>query len=206
MLKPSPSTYPAPFKRYIDQVPDEELFTAFKNQLPAIKEFLTSISEEKSLYAYAEGKWTLREVLQHIIDGERVFTYRALCFARKESASLPSFEENEYAANSNANSRTWQSLADELLAVRKTTEMLFESFTEEALNSSGIGAPSITPISSPSLPRARVILDTTVSVSKSGASATRTLVPSNGSTIRDRIVESAPPTPTVGKGPRKPRL
>ena len=138
MLKPSPSTYPGAFKRYIDQVPDEELFTAFKKQLPAIKEFLTSISEEKSLYAYAEGKWTLREVLQHIIDGERVFTYRALCFARKEQASLPSFEENEYAANSNANSRTWQSLADEFLAVRKTTEMLFESFTEEALNNSGI--------------------------------------------------------------------
>ncbi len=138
MLKPSPTTYPAYFQRYINQVPEEELFTAFKNQLPAVKEFIASVSEEHSLYAYAEGKWTLKEVLQHIIDAERIFAYRALCFARKDSTSLPSFEENEYAANSNANSRTWQSLADEFLAVRKTTEMLFESFTEEALQAVGV--------------------------------------------------------------------
>lgn len=147
MLKPSPSTYPGYFKRYVDQVPEEELFTAFKNQLPAIKEFLASVSEEKSLYAYAEGKWTLKEVLQHIIDAERVFAYRALCFARKEAASLPSFDENIYAENSNANGRAWQSMADEFLAVRKTTEMLFESFTEEALNTSGIANNNPTSVS-----------------------------------------------------------
>jgi hypothetical protein len=138
MLKPSPTAYHAAFQRYVDQVPEEKLFTAFKNQLPAINEFIASVSEEHSLYAYAEGKWTLKEMLQHIIDGERVFAYRALCIARKDTTSLPGFEENEYAANSNANNRTWQSLADEFLAVRKTTEMLFESFTEEALQAIGV--------------------------------------------------------------------
>lgn len=138
MPKPSPSTYPAYFQRYIDQVPEEDLSTAFRQQDAAIRQFLDGITEEHSLYAYAEGKWTLREMLQHMIDAERIFCYRALCFARKDTTSLPSFEENDYADNSNANSRTWKSMSDELLAVRKATIMLFDSFTEEALQSSGI--------------------------------------------------------------------
>jgi len=138
MLKPSPSTYPVHFQKYVDQVADNDLFQGFKDQLPVIKEFLSSVTEERSLYAYAEGKWTLKEVLQHIIDAERIFNYRALAFARKDENSLPSFEENSYADNSNANLRSWQSMSDEFLAVRQTTEMLYESFTGDALQASGI--------------------------------------------------------------------
>ena len=138
MPKPDPSTYPIYFKKYIDLVPEEELLTAIGNQLPVIKEFLLSITEEKSMYAYTEGKWTLKELLQHIIDTERIFNYRALCFARKEQASLPGFEENDYAANSSSNERTWQSLSEEFLTVREGTLLLFKSFTGEALSSSGI--------------------------------------------------------------------
>jgi len=138
MPKPSPSTYPAYFKNYVDQVPEEDLTTAFSNQLPVIKSLLNSITEEKSLYAYDTGKWTLKELLQHMIDTERIFNYRALAIARKETASLPGFYENTYAENSNANSRSWQSMADEFLAVRKTTEYLYESFNPEALDASGI--------------------------------------------------------------------
>ena len=89
------------------------------------------------MHAYAEGKWTIKEVLQHLIDTERIFNYRAVCFARKEAASLPGFEENDYAANSNANSRTWQSLVGEFLAVRLGTEMMYNSFTEEMLSTAG---------------------------------------------------------------------
>ncbi len=138
MPKPLPDTYPAYFKQYVDKVPEEDLATAFSNQLPVIRELLNSISEEKSAYAYDTGKWTLKELLQHMIDTERIFNYRALCFARKEAASLPGFEENDYAANSNANSRSWQSLVDEFLAVRHSTEFLYASFTEDALASSGL--------------------------------------------------------------------
>lgn len=138
MPKPSPSTYPAYFKNYVDQVSEEDLTTAFSNQLPVIKSLLNSITEEKSTYAYDTGKWTLKELLQHMIDTERIFNYRALCIARKETASLPGFDENTYAQNSNANSRSWQSMADEFLAVRKTTEYLFESFSQQALDASGI--------------------------------------------------------------------
>jgi hypothetical protein len=137
MPKPSPSSHPAYFQRYIDQVPEEDLHDAFRNQFPVMKAFLDSISEEQAVYAYAAGKWTLKEVLQHITDTERIFNYRALCMARNEQASLPGFDENEYAAQSFANSRTWKSLAEELLAVRHATELLFGSFNPEALDRTG---------------------------------------------------------------------
>jgi DinB superfamily len=138
MSKPSVETYPVYFQRYVDQVPEDELSEAFKNQLPLIKEFFSGISEEKSFYAYDEGKWTLKELLQHMIDTERIFNYRALCFARLEKASLPSFEEDDYAANSYANRRSWQEMVDEFFAVRQATELLFKSFTPAMLDHSGI--------------------------------------------------------------------
>ena len=137
MPKPSPANYPSYFQRYISLVPEEDLQTAFKNQLPIISGFLQSITEEKSNHTYAPGKWTIKELLQHMTDTERIFAYRSLCFARKEQASLPGFDENEYAANSNANIRSWKDLTDEFLLVRKTTEILFSSFTEAALLNSG---------------------------------------------------------------------
>ncbi len=138
MSKPSPATYPAYFKRYVDQVPEDDLSTAFQNQLPEIKQLLTSITEDRSMHRYDTGKWTLKEVLQHIIDTERIFNYRALCFARQETASLPGFDENSYAASSNANERKWEDMLEEFLAVRRSTEILFKSFSADVLDRSGI--------------------------------------------------------------------
>jgi hypothetical protein len=148
MPKPSPTAHPSYFQRYIDLVPEEDLPTAFRQQSLAVTKFLYTINEEKSGHSYAPGKWTIKEMMQHLIDAERIFAYRALCFARKEQASLPSFEENDYAANSNANLRHWKDLADEFLLVRRSTEMLFHSFTEEALNSSGVANNNPTSASS----------------------------------------------------------
>ena len=137
MSKPLPANYPGHFKRYIDLVPETESLSAILNQGLEIMPFLSAISEEKSMYAYAEGKWTIKELLQHIIDAERIFTYRALCIARGEKENLPGFEENDYAANSFANNRRWDSLVKEFLTVRQSTELLFKSFTEEMLDSLG---------------------------------------------------------------------
>lgn len=137
MSKPSPSTYLSYFSRYIDQVPEEDLMTAFKNQTAGIEKFLRSISEEKSMYAYAEGKWTIKEMLQHIIDTEHIFNYRALCFARGEQAGLPGFEENDYAANSYANNRKWADLIEDFAAVRKATEIMYGSFNEAVMDNAG---------------------------------------------------------------------
>jgi DinB superfamily len=137
MTKPPATTYPEYFQRYIDQVKEDDLKIAFKNQMPSAEIFFQSISEEFSKRKYAADKWTIKEVLQHIIDAERVFSYRAMCFARKEQHILPSFDENGYALNSNANLRSWNNLIEEFVSVRKSTEYLYNSFTDDALNSIG---------------------------------------------------------------------
>jgi hypothetical protein len=137
MPKPNVADYPEYFGKYINQVDEEDLTDGFKNQFSKIDKFLRSIDEEKANYAYAPSKWTLKELLQHIIDTERVFDYRALCFARNEKLSLPSFDENLYADNSNANARTWKNLSDEFINVRRSTQDLFKSFSDEMLQQKG---------------------------------------------------------------------
>ncbi len=134
---PKPAAHQGYFQRYIDMVGENDLTTAFANQAVHIEPFLSTISEEQSAYAYAAGKWTIKEMLQHIIDTERIFCYRALCFARGEQANLPGFDENEFANKSFANSRQWASLVEEFISVRKSTEALFKSFSNESLSVSG---------------------------------------------------------------------
>lgn len=138
MAKPAPETYPPYFRKYVDLVPEDDLIAGFKNQQPVIEALLHSISEEKSTYAYEPGKWTLKELLLHMTDAERIFNFRALCIARGETASLPGFDEDLYASNSNAGERSWQNLVDEFLAVRKSTQYLYESFSEAVRGRSGI--------------------------------------------------------------------
>lgn len=138
MPKPTQGTFPAPFENYVNQVKEDNLQEAFKKQQDIIDNFFYSIPEEKTNSGYAEGKWTLKELLQHMIDTERIFNYRALSFARKESASLPGFEENDYAANSNAACRSWKDLCDEMKALRISTNFLYKSFSAEMLNNAGL--------------------------------------------------------------------
>ena len=133
----SSTNQPGYFQRYIDQVKEKQLDSAFIQQSKEIKLLLPSISEDKSMYCYAAAKWSLREILQHLIDSERIFSYRAVCFARKEIAILPGFDENDYALESNANIRSWESLTAEFVAVRKSTLFLFDSFTSAMLDTKG---------------------------------------------------------------------
>jgi hypothetical protein len=137
MIKPSTQSYPEYFQKYIDQVKEKTLKAAFENQMPAAEAFFQTITEDFSTRKYAEDKWTIKELLQHLIDAERVFNYRAMCFARKEQQALPSFDENIYVRNSNANSRAWNGLIHEFATVRKGTEFLYNSFSDEALNETG---------------------------------------------------------------------
>lgn len=137
MPKPTHHYLPAYFQKYVDLVAEDNWFDALQNQLPVMESFLNSIDEHKSNYAYAEGKWTIKELVQHVIDTERIFNYRALCFARKETVSLPGFDENYYATNSLANERQWIDLVNEFIMVRKSTVILFKSFTASALQFKG---------------------------------------------------------------------
>lgn len=130
-------TYPDYFYKYIRLVENENLNDALKKQLDDAAQFFNSIPQEKYLYKYAEGKWSVKEVLQHIIDTERVFSYRSFVFARKDPNTFPSFDENEYAKNSNADNRKWEDLISEFIAVRNSTAYLFKSFSEEQLMQAG---------------------------------------------------------------------
>ena len=123
---------------YTDLVQQNNLTDAFEQENKILESFLRAVPEDKSEYRYAPGKWSVKEVLQHCMDAERVFAYRALCIARKEKVSLPSFEENDYAEYSEADRRDLQSLVDEFLVVRKSTELLFASFTDQMLLTVGI--------------------------------------------------------------------
>ena len=137
MPKPKIADYPEYFGRYINQVPEEDLTEAFQNQSRIFPKLLTSITEVKANHAYAEGKWSIKELVQHLIDAERIFNYRALAIARKETVSLPSFDENSYAANSGGNARDWRSIVNEYLNLRASTQDLYNSFNEEMLAQKG---------------------------------------------------------------------
>ena len=132
-----PAVYKNYFENYTSLVMEKVVLSALNNQAKTLTDFFNSISDEKAMYAYAVGKWTMKEMLQHMIDTERIFSYRALAIARKETVTLPGFDENIYATNSLANRRTWAELAHEMKIVRESTILLFKSFTEEMLQNSG---------------------------------------------------------------------
>lgn len=137
MARPIEGTFPPFFSTYTNKVKEDDVAAAFTNQQQLVDTFFDAIPAGKEDFAYAPGKWTLKEMLQHIIDTERIFAYRALCIARHEKQSLPGFDENEYASNSHATARSWQSLLAEFKLVRKTTEILFDSFSPETLQQAG---------------------------------------------------------------------
>jgi uncharacterized damage-inducible protein DinB len=125
------------FQRYINVLKEEDVIKAIRQNSRQFKKFLGKIPKKKVDYAYAEGKWTIKELLQHVIDAERVFTYRAVTFSRKDGTPLPGFDENNWAANAQTAHRSWLDLVKEFKALRKATECLFESFTEDQLLATG---------------------------------------------------------------------
>ncbi|HEX2534251.1 MAG TPA: DinB family protein [Chitinophagaceae bacterium] len=125
------------FHNYMRMVGTEDLAEALRIHEEALSSFLTSLPAEKWDYRYAEGKWTIRELVQHIIDAERIFAYRALCIARNDQTAFPPFEENDYVVYSEANRRSAEELLAELLVVQRSTILLFRSFSEEQLERNG---------------------------------------------------------------------
>lgn len=126
------------YHKYIRQVQAPDLETALEVHATSLPALLGALPDEHWSYRYAPGKWSIREVVQHIIDTERIFCYRALCFTRGESASLPGFNENLYANQSRADQRSKESLLEEFDTVQKGTRFLFQSFDPAHLDASGI--------------------------------------------------------------------
>jgi uncharacterized damage-inducible protein DinB len=104
--------------------------------------FLKSISKEKLDYRYAEGKWTIKEIVQHLMDAERVFAYRALRIAREDKTPLPGFEQDDYILPSQANSRTMEDILNEYNAIRSSTVALFDTFSNKMLMALGTASNS----------------------------------------------------------------
>jgi len=121
------------FLKYIEKADDVEVYKSIRNNTKAFKKMLKDIPRKKINYAYDEGKWTIKELLQHIIDAERVFAYRALTMARQDATPLPGFDENNWALAANKISRKWSDLEEEFKTVRESTELLFESLSDTEL-------------------------------------------------------------------------
>lgn len=122
---------------YIQALENVELFEELEISLHDFIKFVQNIPMDKFDYSYAEGKWTIKEIIQHIIDTERIFAYRALRISRNDKTPLPGFEENDYAANTDAKSRSIQDLLSEFSAVRHSNLLMFKSFSDEQLRRIG---------------------------------------------------------------------
>jgi uncharacterized damage-inducible protein DinB len=130
--RPQPNEYPAFAQAYVGSVPDENVLELLETNKQVTYDLFRNLSEEQSMHTYAEGKWTLKQVLGHMIDTERTFAYRALCFSRN-NIELPGFDQDIYVNNTDFNSRSIQNLADEYKATRESNLFLFRSLSEEQL-------------------------------------------------------------------------
>lgn len=142
----SPQEYNVHYANYINQVPEDlDLITALEQGEAQTHQFYKAIPEDQLKKSYAPGKWTILEVLLHLIDTERIFNYRALCIARGDTTEFPGYEQDEYVPPSKANARSLSSLLAEYSTVRKATISLFSNLKEEDLKQ--LGKASNSPLS-----------------------------------------------------------
>jgi hypothetical protein len=137
MAKPQAGDYGIFYENYVNRVGAANLHEAVTQYSQLLTDFFTTLPEQKADYQYAPGKWSLKDLLQHIIDTERIMSYRLLRIARKDTTPLPGFEEGDYATNANAPGRSFSALKEELTALRKSTDLLIQSLTEEQLANTG---------------------------------------------------------------------
>jgi uncharacterized damage-inducible protein DinB len=130
------------YQQYILKSGNATILEGLKGNGDKTIAFLETITQDKLEYQYEEGKWTIKEIIQHLIDTERVFTYRALCIARGDKTLFPGFDQDEYVLSSGANSRSVSSLLQEYKALRSASVNLFESFSQEMLRCVGIASNS----------------------------------------------------------------
>jgi uncharacterized damage-inducible protein DinB len=138
--RPEPNEYAPYYHKYIERVPDGDVAETLETQLADTLALLRSLSEEDGDHAYAEGKWSVKEVVGHVADTERIFSYRLMRAARGDATPLPSFDENAFAAAGGFGARTLASLVDELAAVRAATLALVRGLPEGAWERRGVAS------------------------------------------------------------------
>lgn len=145
MKRPEKTEYAAYYERYVSLVEETDIVSAMEKQISELENLLPAIGEEQSLHAYAPGKWTIKEAVGHLTDGEKIFAYRALRVSRNDKTPIEGFEQDGYIENANFNSTQFKDLIDELLLARKSNLIMFKNMPESAW--SRLGTASNAPVS-----------------------------------------------------------
>lgn len=143
--RPQPGEYAPYYDTYISLVNTDNIVNLLTELMDSTFSFFNSLAADKAGYAYAEGKWTIKQVVGHLIDAERVFAYRLLCFSRGDKNSLPGFDENSFVAHGGFNDRTLLDLTEEFRAVRESNLYMLRAISDE--QSIIIGTASNYPVS-----------------------------------------------------------
>ena len=144
-MRPDSSEYGSWYAGYVSMVPEEDVLSAIQTQSSETQKLLAGLDEAKAAYRYADGKWSVKEVIGHLTDAERVFGYRALCFSRGDTNALPGFDENAYVASADFDDWKLGDLAELYALARRTNIVVFRNFPEEAWDRRGTA--SNTPVS-----------------------------------------------------------
>lgn len=137
MNRPNETEYAPYYQGYVDQVSENDILHVLRSELDELDVLLGRVASDKETFAYADGKWTIREMIGHLIDGERVFGYRALCIARGEKQNLPGFDQDNYMLTAPYKHIELEDLLSELRLVRLSNIAMFRSLDEEAWNRVG---------------------------------------------------------------------
>jgi uncharacterized protein (TIGR03083 family) len=140
LTSPDSSEYASYYEGYVSKVPEGDILAVMRSESERTAELLSALSPEQADHRYEEGKWSVKEVVGHLIDTERMFGYRAHCFAREDPAPLAGFEQDDYARSSNAGGRSLQELVDELRAVRQSNLALFRGLDDAMWSRRGMGS------------------------------------------------------------------
>jgi len=130
MHRPEKSEYDPYYEKYISLIIDNDIVPVLAGQMTELQDIFAAVPEEKGTYAYDEGKWTIKEVLSHLIDGERMFAYRVFRIARGDRTPIEGFEQDGYIENSHANDRTFSELLDEMNLLRRGNVLLFKNLSD----------------------------------------------------------------------------
>lgn len=136
-MRPGKNDYAEYYHKYVAELEDDEILKILEKQLNENLELFKSISEEKANYRYAEGKWSVKELLGHMLDTERIFAYRALCIVRGEKQHLPGMDQDDYVKEADFDKRDFAGMVKEYELARKSNLQLFKSFPENILSRRG---------------------------------------------------------------------
>ena len=138
--RPEKNEYAPYYDKYVSLVPDGEVVETLERQIEDTLALLRGVGEERAGHRYAPGKWSIKEVVGHLIDTERIFAYRALAIARGEQKPLPGMDQNEYMAGANFDARTLADLLDEFERVRRSNVLMLRGLSDEAWSRRGVAS------------------------------------------------------------------